>query len=193
MPKPQAKKQRATFSIRFPIEKGVKVQPVVNTLRHWNTHYKSMHEWEDGRVEVINDRRVKGYDDPKCEMLDFSCPYCRQRLYYRPVAVHEVKGNIRCTHCKKPFGVHPNGQVFVVRSVERKVKTSKLLKDKVMKWAAASTTYLDAYVFQPGKGDDSVEVEVEYWEYEDHSKFDKNLSDFVSMLDDSGFEYRRVS
>ncbi len=186
------KRRRATFDIRFPVQKGLKLEPVVNTLRHWNTHYKAMHEWEDGRVEVKFDKRVKGYDDGR-KLLDFSCPYCDQRLYYSPDSVHRVKGHIRCGFCRKAFGVHPKGQVFVVKRVDTKVATATLLKDKVMKWAQVGTHYLDATILPPRVGDEGVEIELEYWEYDDPAKFDKGLIEFVRQLDESGFEYRRLA
>lgn len=184
-------KQRATFYVSYPVKTSVVNHPVVKTLRYWNTHYKAMHEWEDGRVEVKFDRRVKGYNDPSCEMLDFGCPYCSQRLYYRPESVHAVKGNITCAHCRKQFGVHPSGQVFMVRPVHHKVAEVTLLKDKVMKWAQSSTHYLDATILPPRKGDDAVAIELEYYQYDDPSKFDKGLVEFLELLEESGFEYRR--
>ena len=185
------KRQRATFFVRFPNEITEKLAPVVNTLRHWNTHYKSMHEWEDGRVVVKYDRRVKDYHNS--DMLDFSCPYCSKRLYYTPESVHGVKGHIRCAHCKKHFGVHPSGQVFTAETVKNKVQTSAFNKDKVMKWAQTSTHYLDAHIFPPRVGDEGVEIELDYWQYDDTKRVDPGLTEFVSLLDDSGYEYRRLA
>jgi hypothetical protein len=192
MAKPSRKRQRATFHVRFPVQKAVVDRPVVNTLRWWNSHYKSMHEWEDGRVEVKFDRRVKGYDDGR-ELLDFACPYCDRRLYYSPNAVHGVKGNVVCAFCRKKFGINPNGQIYVVQPVSTKVATTTNLKEKVLKWAAADVDHLDTYVHASASGDNGVDIDLDYYEYDDPAIQDKGMLELVRLLDQSGFDYRRLS
>jgi hypothetical protein len=176
-PKTKGKRQRASFHILFPRLQQHKDVPVVKELRWWNTHYKHMHEWNNGRVEVLFDRNVKGFDKNHSGFLEHECPYCHKKCKFHRDAITKVKGTIVCPFCKEQYGVHPNGQVFVVRTVQTKVASIAIQKKEVMGWINQAITYLDAEVDVPRKGDDGV---------------DRDFEEFVDLLESSGFEYRRL-
>ncbi len=192
--KKKSQPKKATYEIFFPRVKSINERAIVNELKWWNTHYKAHHELNGGRIEVIFVPTVKGFNDE--EWLKLKCPYCIKPLHYKTEAIDGVKGNIRCMFCKGKFGVHPSGQVFVVRDVGLKQEQVSLGKTEVLNWLKQHTRDVDAYVQPTSPNDRSVTVEITFSGDEDNRKDRSNslyeLRDFADEMDRSKFEYRRL-
>jgi len=52
---------------------------------------------------------------------------------------------------------------------------------------------LNAHIYASREGDDGVEVEMDCFERKGPHDLDEELKEFVQLLDESGFEYRRLT
>jgi hypothetical protein len=138
-----------TMTIRFPWVKTKADHKVVEPLIWWNSHYKSQHHFSGGRIEVLYDSTIRGYDSIKVASgtpaIVVACPYCKHKHSWQVSNIDGLKGQLKCVSrdCDREFGVHPRGNIFAVRDVLRKVQSSTCDKAKVLAWVRREAYYND--------------------------------------------------
>lgn len=162
-----------TILIKYPDESFSQPHEYSESLLWWNTFFKARHEFKAGRIEVLYEPGIKGFDNKKNENVSLRCPHCREKIQFPVHFISQKKGQVSCSSCQGEFGVHPNGTLIVPRKIVIKGKPVKMRKNDILRWVRSQAYANDWFVIERKDG---VEVSIEL---QNQKEFDEAVEDLI--------------